>query len=153
MRQHQVVPLAQEGNVLTVAMVNPNNLVALDDIKFRVRNVTVQPLVCTEDDFQHFMETIYRHRQDEIIQQSEEEANQTFIESEVDLSNLDVMSESEDEINDLDLAKQAQDAPIVLLANQILAKAIKKKCSDIHLEPQDKCIIVRYRLDGVLFID
>ena len=63
------------------------------------------------------------------------------------------MLETDEEINDLDLAKQAQDAPIVHLANQILAKAIKKKCSDIHIEPQDKNLAVRYSLDGVLFID
>jgi len=152
-RQHQVVPILQDGNKLTVAMVNPNNLLALDDIKYRLRGMQIKPVVCTEDDFQHFMETIYARRQDEIQKAGEALADQTFIESEVDLSTLDVMLESEDDINDLDLAKQAQDAPIVHLANQILAKAIKKRCSDVHIEPQDKHIMVRYRLDGVLFID
>ncbi len=152
-RQHQVVPISQEENILTVAMVNPNNLLALDDIKYRLRGIRVKPVVCTEDDFQHFMETIYAHKQDELNAAGEALADQTFIESDVDLSTLDIMAEMEDEINDLDLARQAQDAPIVHLANQILAKAIKRQCSDIHIEPQDKQIIVRYRLDGVLFID
>jgi type IV pilus assembly protein PilB len=152
-RQHQVVPISQEDNTLTVAMVNPNNLLALDDIKYRLRGIRIKPMVCTEDDFQHFMETIYAHKQEEISATSDEFADQTFIESEVDLSTLDIMAETEEEINDLDLAKQAQDAPIVHLANQVLAKAIKRRCSDVHIEPQDKHVTVRYRLDGVLFVD
>jgi type IV pilus assembly protein PilB len=153
MRQHQVVPVSFEANKLTLAMVNPNNLLALDDVKYRLKGVSLHPVVCTEDDFQHFMETIYANRKAQKFEEYEEQADQTFIESEVDLSTLDVMAEEEGEINDLDLAKQAQDAPIVLLANQILAKAIKRRCSDIHVEPQDKQVMVRYRLDGVLFID
>jgi type IV pilus assembly protein PilB len=153
MRQHQVVPISLDSGKLTLAMVNPNNLLALDDIKYRLKGVSVKPAVCTEDDFQHFMETIYANRQAKLIEDREEQVDQTFIESEVDLSTLDAMAEVEAEINDLDLAKQAQDAPIVLLANQVLAKAIKRQCSDIHVEPQDKQVIVRYRLDGVLFID
>ncbi|HEY9719117.1 MAG TPA: ATPase, T2SS/T4P/T4SS family [Trichormus sp.] len=152
-RQHQVVPLEQDGNRLTVAMVNPNNLLALDDIKYRLRGIVIKPVVCTEDDFQHFMETIYALKQEEASAAGDAAADQTFIESEVDLSTLDVMFDSDDDVNDLDLAKQAQDAPIVHLANQILAKAIKRGCSDVHVEPQDKGIVVRYRLDGVLFID
>jgi type IV pilus assembly protein PilB len=152
-RQHQLVPISQDDNTLTVAMVNPNNLLALDDIRYRLRGIRVKPVVCTEDDFQHFMETIYATKQEELTLAGDALADQTFIESEVDLSTLDVMAEIEEEINDLDLAKQAQDAPIVHLANQILAKAIKRRCSDVHVEPQDKHVTVRYRLDGVLFVD
>lgn len=153
MRQHQVVPLHVSGKDVTLAMVNPNNLLALDDIKYRLKSVNIRPVVCTEDDFQHFMETIYAKRQDELSEESDEEADKTFIESEVDLSSLDVILDYEDAINDLDLARQAQDAPIVQLANQVLAKAIKRQASDIHVEPQEKNVVVRYRLDGVLFVD
>jgi type IV pilus assembly protein PilB len=153
MRQYQLVPIARQGNRLTVAMVNPNNLIALDDIKYRLKGIQIKPVVCTEDDFQHFMETVYAKRQEEEFEQFEEADHQTFIEADVDLSTLDVMAESEEDVNDLDLARQAQDAPIVLLANQILAKAIKRRCSDIHVEPQEKEVTVRYRLDGVMFID
>ncbi|MBP6350099.1 MAG: Flp pilus assembly complex ATPase component TadA [Candidatus Obscuribacter sp.] len=153
MRQHQVVPLYLDGKLLTVAMVNPNNLLALDDVKYRLKSMQIKPVVCTEDDFQHFMETIYAKRQDELTEEWDEQADKSFIESEVDLSSLDVIADFDDTINDLDLARQAQDAPIVQLANQILAKAIKRQCSDVHIEPQDKYVMVRYRLDGVLFVD
>lgn len=69
------------------------------------------------------------------------------------MGSLDVAQELTEEINDLDLARQAQDAPVVRLASQILAKAIQKACSDVHIEPQDKAISLRYRLDGVLYAD
>lgn len=153
MRQHQVVPISKEDNKLTIAMVNPNNLLALDDIKYRLKGITVQPVVCTEDDFQHFMETVYAKRQEELTEEMVEYQDETFIESEVDLSDIAIMEDVHDEVNDLDLARQAQDAPIVQLANQVLAKAIKRQCSDVHIEPQDKNVTVRYRLDGVLFVD
>ena len=153
MRQHQVVPISKEENKLTIAMVNPNNLLALDDIKYRLKGITVQPVVCTEDDFQHFMETVYAKRQEELTEEMVEYQDETFIESEVDLSDIAIMEDVHDEVNDLDLARQAQDAPIVQLANQVLAKAIKRQCSDVHIEPQDKNVTVRYRLDGVLFVD
>ncbi|MCA9804931.1 MAG: Flp pilus assembly complex ATPase component TadA, partial [Cyanobacteria bacterium HKST-UBA02] len=153
MRQHQVVPIKQEENKLVVAMVNPNNLLALDDIKYRLRGVQIQPTVCTEDDFQHFMETVYASRQAELSEEFEDRQDETFIESEVDLSEVAIYEDSEEDVNDLDLARQAQDAPIVQLANQVLAKAIKRQCSDIHIEPQDRNVMVRYRLDGVLFVD
>lgn len=153
MRQHQVVPITKEESKLTIAMVNPNNLLALDDIKYRLKGITVQPVVCTEDDFQHFMETVYAKRQEELTEEMVEYQDETFIESEVDLSDIAIMEDVHDEVNDLDLARQAQDAPIVQLANQVLAKAIKRQCSDVHIEPQDKNVTVRYRLDGVLFVD
>lgn len=153
MRQYQIVPIVKQGGRLTVAMVNPNNLIALDDVKYRLKGLQIKPVVCTEDDFQHFMETIYARQQEELSVELEEEEHHSFIESDVDLSTLDVMAQAEEDVNDLDLARQAQDAPIVLLANQILAKAIKRKCSDIHVEPQEKEVTVRYRLDGVMSID
>lgn len=152
MRQHQIVPIMRDGNRLTVAMVNPNNLMALDDIKVRLKGTQIKPVVCTEDDFQQFMETIYSKHIDE--QKAEQDtAADSFIDAEVDLSSMDVISDLGDELNNMDLERQAQDAPIILLANQILAKAIKGKISDIHVEPQEKEVHVRYRRDGCLQLD
>ncbi len=151
MRLHQVVPLNRDGNRLTIAMVNPNNLMALDDIKVRLKGTQIKPVVCTEDDFQQFMETIYsRHLDDKKTEQDAVDDN--FFSQEVDLSGMDVLTETHDDDN-MDLEKQAGDAPIVLLANQILAKAIKAKVSDIHVEPHEKEVHVRYRRDGCLQLD
>lgn len=152
MRQHQVVPVIQADNKLTLAMVNPSNLLALDDVRYRLKGISVHPAVCTEDDFQHFMETVYaaQRKNEEDLRQS---GDTSILSEEVDLGELDIAQDLNEEINDLDLARQAQDAPVVRLASQILAKAIQKACSDVHIEPQDKAISLRYRLDGVLYAD
>ncbi len=151
MRQHQLVTVAKDGNRVTVAMVNPNNLVALDDIKMRLKGMQVKLSVCTEEDFQRFMETIYaKHLVSE--KDKEEEKSTSFIDQEVDLSSMDVLQDIDDSA-DQDLERQASDAPIVKLANQILAKAIKNKISDIHIEPQEKEMTIRFRRDGVLSVD
>jgi type IV pilus assembly protein PilB len=152
MRQHQLVPVSRDGNRISIAMVNPNNLVALDDIKMRLKGMQVKLSVCTEDDFQGFMETIYsKHLSDK---KSEEEASASdFIDKEVDLSTMDILSDLNEEISEKDLEDQASDAPIVMLANQILAKAIKNRISDIHVEPHEKEVAIRFRRDGVLMLD
>lgn len=152
MRQHQVVPISRDGSRITLAMVNPNNLIALDDIKYRLKGAQIKTMVCTEDDFQHFMETIYAEK--ERNQTTIGETYQGILEGEIDLNfAVELAPEAKDELNEVELAKQAQDEPMVQLANQILARAIKRGCSDIHVEPREKAVIVRYRLDGVLFID
>jgi type IV pilus assembly protein PilB len=153
MRQHQIVPINRDGNRVTVAMVNPNNLMALDDIKVRLKGTVIKPVVCTEDDFQSFMETIYtKHLEEQTSSEVAEEEAGHYLNQEVDLSGLDQLKDVADD-SGTDLEKQAADAPIVLLANQILAKAIKTKVSDIHVEPQEKEIHVRYRKDGCLQLD
>jgi type IV pilus assembly protein PilB len=154
MRQHQVVPISRDGNRLTIAMVNPNNLMALDDIKVRLKGTQVKPVVCTEDDFQQFMETVYsKHLEEKKKDQNAQEDSTGFLNAEVDLSGMDVLQSSDDDPDNMDLEKQAGDAPIILLANQILAKAIKAKISDIHVEPAEKEVRVRYRRDGCLQLD
>lgn len=154
MRQHQVVPINRDGNRLTIAMVNPNNLMALDDIKVRLKGTQIKPVVCTEDDFQQFMETVYsKHLEEKKQEEQAAEDSTGFLNAEVDLSGMDILSDSSDDASGTDLEKQAADAPIVLLANQILAKAIKMKISDIHVEPAEKEVRVRYRRDGCLQLD
>jgi type IV pilus assembly protein PilB len=153
MRQHQIVPITRDGNRLTVAMVNPNNLMALDDIKVRLKGTVIKPVVCTEDDFQSFMETIYtKHLEDQAPEEAEEEEG-NYLNQDIDLSTMDLVTGADDDGAGTDLEKQAQDAPIILLANQILAKAIKSRVSDIHVEPQEKEVLVRYRKDGCLSTD
>lgn len=152
MRQYQLAPVMKDGNRITVAMVNPNNLVAVDDIKMRLKGMQIKLSVCTEDDFQTFMEGIYsKHLQSQ--SSDDDKAAESFIDQEVDLSQMDVLADLDENMSDQDLEKQAGDAPIIMLANQILAKAIKGRISDIHVEPQEKEVLIRYRRDGVLTLD
>jgi type IV pilus assembly protein PilB len=152
MRQNQFVPLMQDGKRLTVAMVNPNNLMVLDDIKVRLKGIQIRPVVCTQDDFQEFMDKMFGQRPDPGGRE-----NFTVMDShdaDVDLSELEVLPKDiGGDFDTIDLKKQSQDAPIILLANHILAKAIKGKVSHIHIEPHENEVHVRYRRGGSLEID
>src|SRR5205085_1263226 len=96
MRQHQIIPIGRDGNRLTVAMVNPNNLMALDDIKVRLKGTVIKPVVCTEDDFQSFMETIYTKHLEEQTEAEPEEEQNNYLNEEVDLSGMDLLKEDDD---------------------------------------------------------
>jgi type IV pilus assembly protein PilB len=177
---HKVVPIAFVNNSLTLAMVNPSNLVAFDDVRRYVKGVIIEPVVCTDDDFRKFMETVYptlmnlnseakkellgramAERREEKRKEEKRRASfeQQPMESLEDLQNeilqgLEVQAEEENKPTDtLELTTASEDAPVVRLANNILALAIKKGASDIHLEPQEKGVVLRLRVDGVLTVE
>jgi type IV pilus assembly protein PilB len=159
--QHKVLPVAFANNRLTLAMVNPNNLIALDDVRRVIKGVIIEPVVTSEEDFRRFMSTNYADllkREEEKKAQSRTqepsfadnpEAVLDSLQSEA-LASLEVDETQQAKESVTDLSKSAEDAPIVRLANNILALAIKKGASDIHLEPQEKEVSVRFRIDGVL---
>jgi type IV pilus assembly protein PilB len=176
---HKVVPVAYANNALTLAMVNPSNLVAFDDVRRYVKGAIIEPRVCTEDDFRRFMETSYpqvmglgKEQRGELDKKNEEaradrkredrrrpspfdQPMQSLedLQNEI-LSGLEVQSEEEEKpTNVVELATASEDAPIVRLANNILAMAIKKGASDIHIEPQERGVVLRLRVDGVLRVE
>jgi len=175
---HKVVPISFINNAVTLAMVNPSNLVAFDDVRRYIKGVIIEPVVCTEEDFRKFMESVYpqimglkgdakkeiadraqaerreekrkeeRRKQTDMPMQSLEE-----LQNEI-LSGLEVQAEEEEKpTNTTDLTAASEDAPVVRLANNILAVAIKKGASDIHIEPQEKGLVLRLRVDGVLRVE
>ena len=175
---HKVVPIAYVNNSVTLAMVNPSNLVAFDDVRRYIKGAVIEPQVCTEDDFRKFMDTVYpdlmgikeekkeqdrQQRAEERERKKEEkdrkkpvfEAPQQSLEdlqAEI-LGGLEVTTEEEDRTTTTELATASEDAPVVRLANNILALAIKKGASDIHIEPQEKGVMLRLRIDGVLYVE
>ncbi len=176
MTQHKLLPVAFSNNRLTVAMVNPNNLIALDDVRRVIKGVIIEPVVTSEDDFKRFMTTTYA----ELLRKEEEKKAQAVAlmksaagdKAVVEIEKLIAKSETMENVLDslqnealksleveetqpaaenlTDLSKSAEDAPIIRLANGILALAIKKGASDIHIEPQEKEVAVRFRIDGEL---
>jgi type IV pilus assembly protein PilB len=160
--QHRVLPVASINNRMTLAMVNPNNLIALDDVRRVIKGVMIEPVVTTEDDFKKFMSGSYRQlmQKEEVpkaagaggsvaaASQSTEEVLD-LLQSEVirDLQTAEDMSFSETK---QDLMSASEDAPIIRLANSVLGLAIKKGASDIHIEPMETDVTIRYRIDGVL---
>jgi type IV pilus assembly protein PilB len=172
---HKVVPIAYVNNSVTLAMVNPSNLVAFDDVRRYIKGAVIEPQVCTDEDFKKFMDTVYpdlmgltgekrdaEKRKEEDRERRREERKKPPAEFQMqnleDLQNeilggMEVQQEEEEKPTTTDLANASEDAPIVRLANNILALAIKKGASDIHIEPQEDCVVLRLRIDGVLHIE
>lgn len=159
MRQRQLIPISFVGNSLTIAMVNPQDLPAVDDVRMAVtkkigKSVSVRAVVITEDDFYAFLNEQFEAMKAEIQPAKkagpvgismDSEHDTTGIVEEMDIEDID-----EDEVFD---DGDADAAPIIRLANAILANAMKKKASDIHIEPQEHAVRVRYRVDGVLHVE
>ncbi len=135
--KHKIVPLSRQGSALVVAMADPTNLHAIDDIKF-LTGFNVEPVVASETAIAQAIERAYN-------------VGPTYDDVLSEFANEDVgFSVEEDELNAMELEKQAEGAPVVRLVNAILLNAIKKGASDIHVEPYEKKLRVRYRVDGVL---
>ena len=137
--RHKVLPVSRAGSSLIVAMADPSNLHAIDDIKFTT-GYNVEPVVASEASITEAIERYYAQE----TNISYDEIMEGFDEGEIEFA-----EESMDE-GVLDLARASEDAPVVRLCNAILLSAIKKGASDIHIEPYEKVLRVRYRIDGVL---
>ena len=160
MIQHKVIPVAFANNRLTLAMVNPNNIIALDDIRRIIKGVMIEPVVTTDDDFRKFMNSTYQ-----TLMKKEEEPSKTTTElvgkpseNVIDLLQSEIIRDLQmtEELaaaggdTKQDLMSASEDAPIIRLGNSILGLAIKKGASDIHVEPMEKELVIRFRIDGVL---
>jgi type IV pilus assembly protein PilB len=135
--RHKIIPVSRAGSSLIVAMADPSNLHAIDDIKF-LTGYNVEPVVSSEA---AIVAAIERHYAAPEI--SYDEIMEGFDESEIEFA-------EEDDLEGVDLASESEAAPVVRLCNAILLNAIKKGTSDIHIEPYEKVLRVRYRIDGVL---
>jgi len=137
--KHKIVPVSRSGGSLIVAMSDPTNLHALDDIKF-LSGYNVEPVVASESSIQAAIDMYYN------AGPSYEEVMADF---DIDDEDIDFTGDEED-VNALELERASEDAPVVRLVNVFLLNAIRKGASDIHLEPYEKKLRVRYRIDGVL---
>jgi type IV pilus assembly protein PilB len=140
-KRYQVLPLSRVGPALTVALVDPTNVFALDDIKF-MTGYNVEPVVASESEIKEGIERAYSTKQEDNL----ESVVASLDGAESDLE----IQEAEAEMNLEDLERAADQAPIVKLVNMILTEAVKRGASDIHLEPYEKEFRVRLRMDGVL---
>jgi type IV pilus assembly protein PilB len=136
-RRHHLVPISLTGSTLTLAMSDPSNLVAINEVKF-LTGYDVKVAVAATGSVTAAIATLYDEGSDynEVLGQIESE--------DVELVR------KEEEIDLKELERATEDAPVVRLVNAILTSAIKRRASDIHLEPYEKMFRVRYRVDGVL---
>jgi type IV pilus assembly protein PilB len=140
-KRYQILPLSRVGASLTIAMVDPTNVFAMDDIKF-MTGFNIEPVVASESAIMDAIEKAYGGTQqnenvDELLASMGEEAD------------VELQAEQEDiDLNELE--KSADEAPIVKLVNIVMTDAVKRGASDIHIEPYEKEYRVRFRIDGVL---
>ncbi len=132
----QVVPLKREGRTLTVAMANPDNIFAIDDIKF-ITGFDVRPVVATETAIKRCIDRLYDSADSLATIMGEIEDDFEIVEEQA-------------EDTDLAAVAAAADAPVVKLVNSLLSDAVARGASDIHIEPYEKQLRVRFRIDGML---
>jgi type IV pilus assembly protein PilB len=142
-KKHSVLPIKRMGNTLTLAMADPTNVFALDDVGF-MTGLQIQPVVASEAAIRKAFERLY-----------ETGASVTDMMSELEEADTDVEVVEDGEqaftkADVFDLKESADEAPVVRLINMILTDAIRRGASDIHLEPYEKVFRVRFRIDGVL---
>ena len=142
-RKYTILPVSKAGAKLTIAMVDPTNVFAMDDVKF-MTGYNVEPVVASDSSLRGAIDQYYGSTHSIELKKVMEDLSDT------DDADLEVLEEEED--LDLEaLEAETEEAPVVRLVNIILTDAIKRGASDIHIEPYEKDFRVRYRLDGLLY--
>jgi type IV pilus assembly protein PilB len=141
--RYQIVPLSRVGSTLTIAMTDPTNVFAMDDIKF-MTGFNVEPVVASEAAITEAIAKFYGEAE------SEEELSKVIKDLTGDEAGDLELAAEEQEMNLADLERAAEEAPIIKLVNLILTDAVKRGASDIHVEPYEKELRVRFRIDGIL---
>ncbi|MBE9062675.1 GspE/PulE family protein [cf. Phormidesmis sp. LEGE 11477] len=165
-RRHRLVPLSQSEEKgkqsVLIAMVDPENLEAQDDLNriLRPKNISLQRMVITIEDYQRLMakfldELVAKEKEEKLLAGKPQKKIITPAEVSTNLEDLDLDSDSlEDDVDDDDdLGEALLDAgaaPVIALVNKILVKALQEEVSDIHVEPQEEYLRIRFRKDGVL---
>ena len=166
-RKYQIVPLSRAGATLTIAMADPTNVFAMDDVKF-MTGYNVEPVVASETALLESIDRYYGAGTPQtekpkaggpvVQQQSGESALEAATRSLSDMpgelaaadADVEVLEDLE-EISAEMLTRQGEEAPVIKLVNVVLMSAISKGASDIHIEPYEKEYRVRYRIDGILY--
>ena len=166
--KYSVLPLSRVGATLTLAMVDPTNVFAMDDIKF-MTGLNIEPVVVSEASVQEAIDTYYsQSREIELVGAASStvtvqngNGNGSFTDSvHYTLDKLDFDDEAaqgleviddNDEIDVSNLARMSEDAPVVRLVNVLMVDSLRRGASDIHIEPYEKDLRIRFRIDGVLY--
>jgi type IV pilus assembly protein PilB len=142
-RKYNILPVNKTGATITIAMADPTNVFAMDDIKF-MTGYNVEPVVASELGIKAAIDNYYGTASSLELKKVMEDLQQS------ESADLEVL-EDEEELDVEALAEGAEEAPVVKLCNLILTDAIKRGASDIHIEPYEKEYRVRFRIDGILY--
>jgi len=152
--KYNVIPVARTGQTLTLAMTDPTNVFAMDDIKFRT-GLHVEPVVASDSAIR---EAVAKHYVSHTVNQGASGGGKSvdIVNRALEDLNLDgpqdeiQVVDGAEEIDAASLEKQSGEAPVIRLANALFLAAIQRGASDIHIEPYEKDLRVRFRVDGVL---
>ncbi len=147
-RKYDLIPVNKAGATLTIAMADPTNIHAVNDINF-ITGYSVEPVVAAESSIKEAIDKYYGSAHSVELQKTLEKV-QEQMEIE-DVGDVQVLEEAE-ELDLSDLTKAVEEAPVVKLVNKIIYDACARGASDIHVEPYEKEFRIRYRIDGVLYI-
>ncbi|MCR4784969.1 MAG: type II secretion system ATPase GspE [bacterium] len=143
-KRYNVIPVEQRDNRLTLAMVDPLNVLAIDDIRL-ITGFDIKPVIATEDAIKKVINSTFETTDLVAVDDAVKDIAET------DFGNMDVEDDIEETDIDINKLKELVDeAPIVRVVNLIISQAINDKASDIHIEPEVRNVKVRYRVDGVL---
>jgi type IV pilus assembly protein PilB len=138
--KHLVLPLRRVGRTLTVAMTNPTDFSAIDDLKF-ITKLDIEPVIVGEFTLRTHLESYYETPEDEAIVNLLEEWGEEDVE---------VLEEDQEDVSIAALQAEVDSAPVVKFINGLLTDAVVRGVSDIHIEPYEKEVRIRYRIDGSL---
>ncbi|MHB8059141.1 MAG: type IV-A pilus assembly ATPase PilB [Desulfuromonadaceae bacterium] len=137
-QKYQLLPVNRAGATLIIAVSDPSNLFAIEDIKF-MTGYNIEMVVASERDIKASIDKYY-----------DQSASLADVMSDLDVEDLEIIGD-EEQVDVGSLERATEDAPVVKMVNAILQDAIRKKASDIHVEPYEKLFRVRYRIDGILY--
>jgi type IV pilus assembly protein PilB len=135
---YHVIPIARMANTLTLAVCNPFDILQLDDVQI-VTGCDIRPVLSTDVSINKAIPELY-NRGHKMVQDLLDNMDEPALEIKQQASDVD----------DLNITAESGQAPVVKLVNLIVFQGIQKKASDIHIEPMEKEVRVRYRIDGVL---
>ena len=147
MHSHKVIPISRLENKLFLAMADPLNVLAIDDVR-RITKLEICPLIASEKaiaDKLNALDTAKGGSMEDIIQDAQKQQD-----AEDESGSIENVKESAEDVSLDKLAASSEEAPVIKLANLMIMQAIKDRASDIHLEPFEKTMRLRYRVDGVL---
>jgi type IV pilus assembly protein PilB len=137
-QKYQAIPVNRSGSTLIIAMSDPSNIFVIDDIKF-MTGYNVEVVVASDSGIKAAIDKYY-----------DQSASLSDMMNDLEMEDFEVVGE-EEKVDVSSLERATEDAPVIKLVNLILTDAIKKKASDIHIEPYERSFRVRYRIDGVLY--
>jgi len=147
LHNHKVIPVSRLENKLFLAMADPLNVLALDDVR-RITKLEITPMIASEKGLQeklNAIDTAKASSMEDIIQDAEKQQL-----SDDEANTVEAIKEGKEDVNLDQLAASSEEAPVIKLANLIVLQAIKDRASDVHIEPFEKTVRLRYRIDGVL---